>query len=155
MTTLSFTNECDNMVRNVYYASVHFISKDDYEDMIRNFYGSFPVTPVLKTKDDIGYDADGVSCDTHYIQFECDDAVQNHYDVELSPQDLPGAGEQLTNPVAGEYSVQFFRGLEYLFPDGAFYFSKARTPKGEFTLVILVKVNNKPIYYGDLTNMFP
>ncbi len=147
------THECDNVIRNAYFASIHFISKALYDQMIELFFDDEDIAdPVLKTRDDIGYNV--VSCESHYIRFGCDDAVYNHADVELGPVVISD-DEQLVQPVAGQYSVQFFRGLEYLFPDGEYYFSKARTLEGEFTLVIMVKVKGKAIYYGDLTNMFP
>jgi hypothetical protein len=165
MNTQTLTPVCNDAITNVYYVSIHFIDKVKYERMIFNFFGEYimsdpaPPTrtiasPIAKTKEDIGYETEGITCITHFIKYEGDDREFNHADLELGPQRFSDS-EELFQAVAGRYSIQFFRGLEYLYPDGAFYFSKARTDQGEFTLVILVKVGGEAVYYGDLTNMYP
>jgi hypothetical protein len=131
--------DCNNAYSNVYYVGVHAITKNRYDAMIKLLFGS--VKEAVPRAVNLPTD-----CSIGYIEWNDNNTVLTNDDLTI--QYIPSKSKK------GKYSINFFKGLQHLFSPTTYEFSKAIGEDG-LTVVIRVKKNGTPVYYGDLTHMFP
>jgi hypothetical protein len=152
--------EVSAMLRNVYYASIHQISEADYNCMINDFFGA--LVPPPKQYSGVKFLVEAATFDNKKLRLNADFAL-NQVNTELSDELIPepfDLKDFVPTPVF--YSVQFLRGLNFLFDlDKAdnkktVYISKSRDADGKNGLVMkIVDQTSRTLYFGDLTNMLP
>lgn len=152
-----FSEDCDIMNGNIFIAGKHSIRPNEYEKMIKAFFGYLP---DLDDMEERNYTAANFtsSCVTHCVRFDFDSFANTNNDINVSIAEHPTEPSPPGTLVTGKYSLHLFRGLHALYQPDAYYFCKARTTfDGEIvtTLALAVVADNVIVYYGDLTNMYP
>lgn len=146
--------ECDTMDTNIFIAGKHSITKDEYEEMITDFFGNINTACHVETPADLIVTG---SCMTHFVGFVFGHFQPNNLDIAVEVVNAP-IPHSLAYPIIGKYSIHLFRALKHLYPGADFHFSKARTiyqKKIVVTLTVKVVQGTTVKYYGDLTNMYP
>jgi hypothetical protein len=124
--------------------------KDEHEKIIRNYFGSMPdyqpLEDQLTLPDTCNY----------YIKVVSGGTADDNTDITVSVETgtPPLQTPKRASGYERYYSIQLFKGIEYLFGDVTHEFSKARLDGYDiFTFRVLKETT--PVYHGDLSSTFP
>lgn len=144
---------CDNESCQAYLVSLHEISQTDYQLMVSQFFGSLKPAVSIAASD---IDPTNVQCNSTVGMYFHGDEMNRSSNV-LSANDV--AVQIAQGPFfSGKYSITLFKGLIRLFQPDAFHFSKGISLRtGDFTLTFYLtrSGSDNPIYFGDLSDVYP
>ncbi len=136
---------CTDPACQGYLASYHQISQQDYDDMVNAFFGN-TVTAVHSMA--TGAIDVNVDCQNHRVKYTMDENnLNDNNDVTITVEQ----GYE----IEGKYSIALFKGIINLYSPDTFHFSKAKEDNGDYTLAFYATKNNQPVYFGDLSNLYP
>lgn len=144
---------CSDPIRNVYYATIHYIKETEYEKMISDFFGGDQ--PEHQSYAAATLDLD-VDCSNHYILIKSANTTPDE-NGDVTVVVAPGSPPAIRAGFEGYYSIQLFRGVRYLHDPDTYEFSKAKSggPGGNVCFVFRALKNGAVVYYGDLSSTFP
>lgn len=136
---------CNDPACQGYLASYHQISQLDYDNMVTAFFGN--TTTAVHTVAASAIDVN-VDCQSHRVKYTMDENnLGDNNDVTINVEQ----GYE----IEGKYSIALFKGIITLYSPDTFHFSKAKEDDGSFTLAFYATKNNQPVYFGDLSNLYP
>jgi hypothetical protein len=148
-----YDDSCDDPAVNAYYASIHYMHESDHTQLRRNYFGA-DLPDFQPAELDLSS-----TCEDHYIKVSTDESADDNSDVTaIVVKGHPSKSTKRTAGIENHYSIQLFRGVEYIYGTGlSFEFSKARTadPNGENKFVFIARKGTEVVYYGDLSSTFP
>jgi hypothetical protein len=154
LTTAILSNDnCDNPLYWGYYANLHQITEADYNAGVDAFFaggqGDIPAAVDMRA---ITLDTEE-NCITHHIQYYMDAAdITTNNEILVHVKPIP----PLLPHSTGRYSLALFRGIKAIFNPDKFHFSKSIGNTGAPTLAFYATgVDNIPLYFGDLSGLFP
>jgi hypothetical protein len=139
-------NQCDNMLCRGYWVGLHQITQAEYASMVDAFFMGNPPPPKEYASNDIDTT---VPCN-FIVEFDAPDSTPDqratNTDIAIS----------VVVPHIGNYSIGLFKGIKDIFSPEKFFFSKAIGPSGITTAAFFATDGaNNPLYFGDLSGLFP
>jgi hypothetical protein len=137
------THDCNDNSLNAYYAGLHEISDGEFNNMIKERFGTTNPThkKILRTALDLTKD-----CNEFCIGYTGDFYSATNTDINV------GVVAMKPN---NRYSIQLFKGIIQLFNPDTFYFSKGIDSYGNNAIIFRAVKSGTNVYYGDLTSTFP
>lgn len=136
---------CGDPACQGYLASYHQISQQDYDDMVNAFFGNTTTAVLSVAASAIDVNVD---CQSHRVKYMMDENnIGDNNDVSVTVEQ----GYE----IEGKYSIALFKGIITLYNPDTFHFSKAKEDNGNYTLAFYATANNQPVYFGDLSNLYP
>lgn len=136
---------CSDPACQGFLASYHQITEQDYNDMVEAFFGTTVLPTFNLQVSNINLN---VSCDGHRVEFNMNENNTNDNN-EVVVEIKPGY------EIVGKYSIALFKGIINLFEPDTFHFSKAKEDSGNKTLAFYATKDDAPVYFGDLSSLYP
>ncbi|MDQ3109479.1 MAG: hypothetical protein M3R17_06250 [Bacteroidota bacterium] len=154
---------CTDPQGDIVAVNVHQISEEEFNSMVKKFYGTTNHTPKTLNLTDASLDLT-LDCKTNFIQLAFNDSIQNDNDIASSMSSkkyyTPTMEKGIRLDTAVKYSIQLFKGLKNNLNVHHLELCKAKEKNGSviFAAVVFkayVLNIDAPVYYGNLTSQIP
>lgn len=141
---------CTDTYCRGYLVGFHQISEGDFNNMVCGYFGvslSHKPKAISINAADLIPSADD-ACKSQYIEFKS---------AETNPDDNDDVTvARVHGIIQGNYSMAYFKGIDYLFKPDLYWFSKGICPAtNKGTMVMYATRDGEVVYYGDLSDVYP